>query len=502
MEKLSETNWGRLLRQFKPTGYFIISANRKENTPEENERKTLELKKELEDKCFRPILVHGGWIEDEGLDTEKEVSETSFFVPLFFGNKRFSASQFDAKSTHIFYKWVYDLGKKYKQESILYCPPNGKPRYIQTTEKNYGDGPVKPGTHFDRFNKVIHNQKHAQYYTDLVNPKYQGGYNQETGKFMKSPKRITFESIENSFDRVMKLSEESRIDPSMKVGNTNFYYPADSKNSISRYDFSKPKGTAYLKVLKYIVDHPGCKRNEALTAAGLKADTHQGLFQSMSNERFFRITTKGEYFPTQKGVDFVKEHYNAKDYNSGYKPAQFVFDEPYILDTESFEYAWDYESMIDFLNNSSPEFTDNLEDYKDLEDYDNLKDWWDAHYDKKGMAMTSEYHSSLKDDVKDCINEYNGSREVRNGEYPKIGNITTWGEENGYCWVNVDASDWIGEEYIDELEDELLYNLRSAPVCGVSYGEENEEGYKTGFDEDSGTFSFCWKTDALKTGAL
>lgn len=497
-----ETNWGRLFNQFRPTGFFIISASRKENSPEVNKRKTLKLKKELEDKCFRPIAVHGGWVEDEGLDTEKFVNETSFFVPLFFGNKQFSASQYDVKSTHIFYKWIFELGRRYEQESVLYCPPNGKPRYVQTTEKDYGEGPIKAGTHFDRFNRVNHNQKDAKYYTDLVNPKYQGGYNQETGKFMKSPKRITFESLENSFKRVMKLTEDSRIDPSMKVGNSKFYYPAERKNSLSRYTFEKPSGTVYLKVLKYIVDNPGCKRNEALEAAGLRPDTHQGLFQNMSNEEFFRITTKGEYFPTKKGIDFVKKHFNKKDYNSGYKPAQFVFDEPYILDTESFEYAWDYESMLDFLNNSSPEFTDNIEDYKDLEDYDNLKDWWDAHYDKKGMAMTSEYHSSLRNDVKDCIDGYNASRKVKNGEYPKIGNIATYGEENGFCWINVDASDWSGEENIDELEDELLYNLRSAPAYGVSYGEENEEDYKTGFDEDSGIFSFCWKTDILKAGAL
>lgn len=147
--------------------------------------------------------------------------------------------------------------------------------------------------------------------------------------------------------------------------------------------------------------------------------------------------------------------------------------------------------MLDFLNNSAPEFFENLEEYKDLEDFGNLKDWWDAHYDKKGMAATFEYHSSLKDDVEDCINRYNSSRKVRNGENPKIGNITTWGENNRYCWINVDASEWIGAEYIDEFEDELFYNLNSAQICGL-----------TGFDEDSGIFTFCWKTDALKTGAL
>lgn len=226
-----ETNWGRLFNQFKSTGFFIISASRKENSPEVNKRKTLKLKKELEDKCFRPITVHGGWIEDEGLDTEKFVNETSFFVPLFFGNKQFSASQYDTKATHIFYKWMFELGRKYEQESVLYCPPNGKPRYIQTTEKDYGEGPIKAGTHFDRFNKVNHNQKDAKYYTDLVNPKYQGGYNQETGKFMKSPKRITFESLENSFKRIMES-----IDSAQSILETPYILNSESKEDAWDYD--------------------------------------------------------------------------------------------------------------------------------------------------------------------------------------------------------------------------------------------------------------------------
>lgn len=226
-----ETNWGRLFNQFRPTGFFIISASRKENSPEVNKRKTLKLKKELEDKCFRPITVHGGWVEDEGLDTEKFVNETSFFVPLFFGNKQFSASQYDTKTTHIFYKWMFELGRKYEQESVLYCPPNGKPRYIQTTEKDYGEGPIKAGTHFDRFNRVNHNQKDAKYYTDLVNPKYQGGYNQETGKFMKAPKRITFESLENSFKRIMES-----IDSAQSILETPYILNSESKEDAWDYD--------------------------------------------------------------------------------------------------------------------------------------------------------------------------------------------------------------------------------------------------------------------------
>ena len=301
MEKLLETNWNRLLRQFKSTGYFIISANRKENTPEENKKKTLELKKELEDKCFKPITVYGGWIEDEGLDTEREVAETSFFVPLFFGNKAFSASQFDATSTHIFYKWVFDLGKKYKQESILYCPPNGKPRYVQTTEKNYGDGPVKPGTHFDRFNKTIHNQKNAPYYTDLTNPKYQGGYNHETGKFMKSPRRITFESLENSFKRVMKLAEGK--------------------------------------------------------------SQHQNILET-----------------------------------------------PYLLNKETKEEAWDYDSMLRSMKENYDAWVD-MEDYFDLEEIGNLEEWWLEHYDEKGLASSLEFHKSIINDYQKMKVDYNNSTE-------------------------------------------------------------------------------------------
>ena len=301
MEKLLETNWNRLLRQFKSTGYFIISANRKENTPEENKKKTLELKKELEDKCFKPITVYGGWIEDEGLDTEREVAETSFFVPLFFGNKAFSASQFDATSTHIFYKWVFDLGKKYKQESILYCPPNGKPRYVQTTEKNYGDGPVKPGTHFDRFNKTIHNQKNAPYYTDLTNPKYQGGYNHETGKFMKSPRRITFESLENSFRRVMKLAEGK--------------------------------------------------------------SQHQNILET-----------------------------------------------PYLLNKETKEEAWDYDNMLRSMKENYDAWAD-MKDYFDLEEIGNLEEWWQEHYDEKGLASSLEFHKSIINDYQKMKVDYNNSTE-------------------------------------------------------------------------------------------
>ncbi len=208
MNKLMETNWHRLINKFQPTGFCIISACRDEESPAKNKENTFKLYKDLTDKCLKPIKCYGGWIENAGTEKEREVGEISFFVPFFFGSPSFSASEYDKKSTHLFFKWMFDLGVKYKQESILYCAPGGKPRYVQTTEKNYGEGPVKPGTHFDRFNGIKHNDRRATYFTDLKNPKNQNGYDPKTGKFSKSIKRFTFESLEKTFKKVMKLTED------------------------------------------------------------------------------------------------------------------------------------------------------------------------------------------------------------------------------------------------------------------------------------------------------
>jgi len=315
--RITETSWHRLMKMFRPTGFCMISACRGEYDEKTNAKRTLALKKDLEDKCFKPIKVYGGWIENQGTDEEKSVGEETWFVPFFFGGKSWAASEYDMKSTSIFYKWCLELGAKYEQESILYCPPNGKPRYVQTTEKDYGDGPVKKGTHTLKFNTAKIGDNHSAYFTDLSNPKHQGGYNSETGKFSKAPRRVTFESIQNSFKRVL----ESSVDSEVGWGNTKLYKVPYGQHNNCRLTYKRPRpdGT-YMKILKYIVEHPGCKKGELLNntvGSGLEdrndskywKGNHSAMLQTLHSDEFFRISTKGEYFPCKKAVDLVKEVY-------------------------------------------------------------------------------------------------------------------------------------------------------------------------------------------------
>lgn len=194
MNKLTETNWHRLMTQYGPTGYCMISACRGEYDAKENKKRTYELKHDLENKGFWPILVSGGWIENQGTPDEKAVGEATWFVPFFFGNKKFSASEDDFFSTKTFFKWCRELGTKYEQESILYCPPNGKPRYVQTTEKDYGEGPVSIGKHTLKFDKAKIGDNDAPYFTDINDPSKEGGYDPTEKRFKRAPRRVTFES--------------------------------------------------------------------------------------------------------------------------------------------------------------------------------------------------------------------------------------------------------------------------------------------------------------------
>lgn len=374
MNKLMETNWHRLMNQYKPTGFCMVSACRGEYSPAENKKRTAELKHDLENKGFWPIKVSGGWIENQGTEDEVAVGEDTWFVPFFFGNKNFSASQDDFFSTKTFFKWCRELGTKYEQESILYCPPNGKPRYVQTTEKDYGDGPVGIGTHTMKFDKEVIGDNDAPYFTDLSDPSKEGGYDPVEKRFKRAPRRVTFESI----------------------------------------DFSK-------------------------------------LYESAHG-------------------------------------TEDVLDEPYIFDSEGQEYAWDFESMKDNIHNSSPEFWDGMEEYTDIDEFDSLKDWWQAHYDEKGLAFTYTYHSSIIDDVNDMIDDYNKS--CIHYKHTPLKSIMRDDVENGEAVLVIAVDGPLIEEDKEYFEEEVLYHYRGVPV---------EEAY---YDVESGTFIMVWKSDCLKTGAL
>ena len=149
---------------------------------------------------------------------------------------------------------------------------------------------------------------------------------------------------------------ESSID--FSVGNTNFKKAPENKDSyfskrtardkngdltyISKrskgMNYNNPvtndgKPTRYFQILMEIVANPGITKREIIKniysknkyksngwsskrTAGWESETPGYLsiyFAGLHGDGFFRITTKGEYFPTAKGSDFVKQHIDDVD---------------------------------------------------------------------------------------------------------------------------------------------------------------------------------------------
>lgn len=191
------------------------------------------------------------------------------------------------------------------------------------------------------------------------------------------------------------------------------------------------------------------------------------------------------------------------NYNRIYESAQTTEDvlhSPYIMDSEEESYIWDFDSMKDNIHNSSPEYWEGMEEYKDIDEYDSLAGWWKAHYDPKGLAMSYDYHDSIYNDVEEMIAKYN-KKCVNHYHTPlteiirdSVDTNTDTNEEEAIIIIGVNGSlIEEGGQYCSSkevFEDEVLYNYNGAPV---------KEAY---YDEDSGTFIMVWDLDILKTGAL
>lgn len=118
----SSNNMSRILN-YQKTGAMIISAQRDENSTEENIENTKQLEKDIRSKGlgFRPCV--GGFIENKDTPDESEVEEISFMIPK---PQNWGDSEF--------LQFGLELCKKYNQESILVILPsinNGNPVYMK-----------------------------------------------------------------------------------------------------------------------------------------------------------------------------------------------------------------------------------------------------------------------------------------------------------------------------------------------------------------------------------
>lgn len=134
----------------------------------------------------------------------------------------------------------------------------------------------------------------------------------------------------------MKQTREGK-DPNFKVGSKNFFevpknlrrdgspregtYMA-SRFGHGRFDYSRPINkdgsyATYFKILVAVAENPGSTRNDILyDACGDKCISADGkvragylstYFAGLHGDGFFRISTKGEYYPTEKCVEFIKD---------------------------------------------------------------------------------------------------------------------------------------------------------------------------------------------------
>jgi len=153
--KLEEkANAERTLNRHEDTGYVIVSAERKDATPEENKANTNKLASEIQSNNLSFKKVYGGYVNDFG--TGQQTQEESFMIFPFTT----TGAQFDFESLKQF---AIQLCGKYGQECVLAKIPDGDVVYYKA------DGTIDMNLGKD----VKFNDKDQEYFTNfhkLSNP--------------------------------------------------------------------------------------------------------------------------------------------------------------------------------------------------------------------------------------------------------------------------------------------------------------------------------------------
>lgn len=130
---INETNLNRVLGLHFNAGLIIISANRHENTHEQNKGSFERLKTDLKNSKFSYFPVYGGFIE-KSIDGEKpvEVIEPAFIV----ANYKIASSTIYDNTGEALKQLGIELSQKYNQESFLFVPPKSNKYYYITADGN------------------------------------------------------------------------------------------------------------------------------------------------------------------------------------------------------------------------------------------------------------------------------------------------------------------------------------------------------------------------------
>ena len=160
---LNETNAKRLLKRHSDNGYALLSACRggddfgiTEPTPDNirkvneiNNKRTLELLKDIQEAGFTYTKGFGGYIENKGKENEVAVFEKSFIV---YAEKRDGVSYPEE-----LYQFAIYVFRKYNQESVCVKLPDTNPIYYKQDES----------IDYEFKNGVSFNDATQTYFTDL-----------------------------------------------------------------------------------------------------------------------------------------------------------------------------------------------------------------------------------------------------------------------------------------------------------------------------------------------
>lgn len=169
----------RFLGIHSKNGYAIVSACRNENSVEQNNAKTNELKEMLKKTKFSFKQVYGGFIENKGTNNEKEVYEKSFIIYNFKQNGE------KIKKDELL-TLAMKICRKYGQDSILYSEKGDRPRYYTKT------GQIDSS--FSR--KFVFNDKEREFFTDM--------------KKSSNNKRFTFNLEQTPDNKVNEMKKKAK----------------------------------------------------------------------------------------------------------------------------------------------------------------------------------------------------------------------------------------------------------------------------------------------------
>ena len=164
--RIDEIGMNRLMsKHSEEAGYVIVSASRGENTKEENNRLTRELRSIISNKGYSFIPVYGGFQETvlddngqpvngpDGKPEKRQVYEKSFIILNYDRN----GNEMDFGKLR---EMAIDLCNQYGQDSVLIKAPGEAPVYVDKA------GNPDPDMKFS--NEVAINDMAQEYFTSLV----------------------------------------------------------------------------------------------------------------------------------------------------------------------------------------------------------------------------------------------------------------------------------------------------------------------------------------------